>query len=164
MKVNTTNDPADPNWVELWSQDAPGSAWSNEVVNINAYQGQTVYFAFNYLGYDADAWYVDDVSISELTVDLIPPTITHLPVINTPREDLEQIVVADIRDDATWNNLIGGANLYYSIDGGTTYSARSTYRLRRYTYYAFIPAQPLGTDVTSLPGSLGQPEQHDHHR
>ncbi|HOR59601.1 MAG TPA: choice-of-anchor J domain-containing protein [Candidatus Cloacimonadota bacterium] len=149
VKVNTTNDPADPNWVELWSQDSAASAWSNEVVNINAYQGQTVYFAFHYQGYNADDWFVDDVSIYELIVDLIPPTITHLPVINTPREDLQQLVMADIRDDATWNNLIGGANLYYSIDGGTTYSAAvNMVAYDDTTYYAYIPAQPLGTTVT----------------
>ncbi len=149
VKVNTTNDPADPNWVELWSQDSAAAAWGNEVVNINAYQGQTVYFAFNYQGYNADAWHVDDVSIYELIVDLIPPTITHLPVINTPREDLQQMVVADIRDDATWNNLIGGANLYYSIDGGSTYSAAvNMVAYDDSTYYAYIPAQPLGTTVT----------------
>ncbi len=149
VKVNTTNDPVDPNWIELWSQDSAASAWSNEVVNINAYQGQTVYFAFHYQGYNADDWFVDDVSIYELIVDLIPPTITHLPVINTPREDLQQMVVADIRDDATWNNLIGGANLYYSIDGGTTYSAAvNMVAYDDTTYYAYIPAQPLGTTVT----------------
>lgn len=149
VKVNTTNDPTAAGWTELWTQTAAASAWSQAVVNISAYAGQTVYFAFNYQGYNGDDWYVDDVSVYELTVDTFGPVITHLPIINTPREDLGQYVVADIADDATWNNPIGGANVYYSIDGGTTWSAPVAMTLDvAPTYYALIPAQALGTTVT----------------
>jgi len=149
VKVNTTNNPSDPNWVELWSNAAPATAWSNAVVNLSAYAGQTVYFAFNYQGYDGDDWYIDDVSVYELLVDEIPPTIAHLPIINTPREDIVHYVVADITDDATWNNPIGGANMYYSIDGGSTWSVPISMTLDiAPTYYAAIPPQALGTTVT----------------
>jgi len=149
VKVNTTNNPTDPNWVELWSQDAAASAWSQAVVSISAYAGQTVYFAFNYQGYDGDDWYVDDVSVYELLVDTFGPVITHLPIINTPREDIGNYVVADIADDPTWNNPIGGANMYWSIDGGTSWSAPVAMTLDvAPTYYALIPAQALGTTVT----------------
>jgi hypothetical protein len=149
VKVNTTNNPTDPNWVELWSQDAAASAWSQAVVSISAYAGQTVYFAFNYQGYDGDEWYVDDVSVYELLVDTFGPTITHLPLINSPREDIVHYVVADIADDATWNNPIGGANMYYSIDDGTTWSVPIAMTLDvAPTYYAAIPPQALGTTVT----------------
>lgn len=149
VKVNTTNNPADPNWVEIWSNAAPASAWSQAVVNISAYAGQTVYFAFNYQGDNADDWYIDDVSVYELLVDTFGPTITHLPVINSPREDIVHYVVADIADDATWNNPIGGANMYYSIDGGTTWSVPIAMTLDvAPTYYAAIPPQALGTTVT----------------
>lgn len=149
VKVNTTNNPADPNWVELWSNSTPATAWSQAVVSISAYAGQTVHFAFNYQGYDGDDWYIDDVSVYELLVDTFGPTITHLPLINTPREDIGQYVVAGIVDDATWNNPIGGANMYYSINGGTTWSAPVAMTLDvAPTYYALIPAQALGTTVT----------------
>ncbi|PKN74855.1 MAG: hypothetical protein CVU49_06915 [Candidatus Cloacimonetes bacterium HGW-Cloacimonetes-2] len=149
VKVNTTNNPTDPNWVEIWSQGTAASAWSQAVVNISAYAGQTVYFAFNYQGYDGDDWYIDDVSVYELLVDTFGPTITHLPLINTPREDIVHYVVADIADDATWNNPIGGANMYYSIDGGTTWSVPIAMTLDvAPTYYAAIPPQALGTTVT----------------
>ncbi|GAB1366918.1 hypothetical protein MASR1M36_17890 [Candidatus Cloacimonadaceae bacterium] len=148
VKVNTTNDPAAAGWTELWSQDTAASAWSQAVVSISAYAGQTVYFAFNYQGYDGDNWYIDDVSVYELTVDTFGPIISHLPVLNTPREDLPNYVVADIADDPTWNNPIGGANMYYSIDGGTNWSAPVAMTLDTApTYYAQIPAQPLGTTV-----------------
>ncbi len=149
VKVNTTNDPNALGWTEIWSQGTAASAWSQAVVNISAYAGQTVYFAFNYQGYDGDDWYIDDVSVYELSVDTFGPVITHLPLINTPREDLGNYVVADIADDATWNNPIGGANMYYSIDGGTTWSTPVAMTLDvAPTYYAFIPPQALGTTVT----------------
>lgn len=149
VKVNTTNDPADAGWTELWSQETAASEWSQAVVNISAYAGQTVYFAFNYQGYDGDDWYIDDVSVYELTVDTFGPTISHLPVLNTPREDLPNYVVADIADDPTWNNPVGGANMYYSTDDGTTWSAPVAMTLDTApTYYAAIPAMPLGTTVS----------------
>lgn len=148
VKVNSVPDPSAPGWVPLWTQTAPAAAWSNVVIDITDYTGQIVYFAFNYQGYDAENWFVDDISIYELTTDEIPPTITHLPVLNTPREDINYLVYADIVDDLTWNNPIGGANLYYSIDGGTTYSAAIPMTLDvAPSYYAYIPAQPLGTNV-----------------
>jgi|GEM_PF-925953 len=149
VKVNSVPDPSAPGWVQLWTQAAPASAWSNTVIDISDYTGQIVYFAFNYQGYYADEWYVDDVSIFELTTDEIPPTITHLPVLNTPREDINYLVYADVVDDATWNSPIGGANIYFSIDAGTTWSAAIPMTLDVAPgYYAYIPAQPLGTDVT----------------
>ena len=149
VKVNTVPDPNDAGWLQLWSQDAAASAWSNEVIDISDYAGQIVYFAFNYQGYDADNWYVDDVSIYELTTDEIPPSITFLPVLNTPRADVNYLVYADILDDATWNSPIGGANMYYSIDGGTTYTGPVAMTLDVAPgYYAYIPMQPLGTTVT----------------
>jgi len=148
VKVNTTNDPAAAGWTEIWSQATAASAWSQAVVNISAYAGQTVYFAFNYQGYDGDDWYIDDVSVYELLVDTFGPVITTLPHINTPREDLSYLVYAEIADDATWNNPIGGANLYYSIDAGATWSAPVAMTLDVAPgYYAYIPAQALGTSV-----------------
>lgn len=144
--VNSTDDPNDPNWVELWSADTAASAWSNQTVNISAYGGQTVYFAFNYQGYDGDDWYVDDISISELTVDLIPPTITHLPHLNTPRDDIAYTIFAEVVDDATWNNPISGADLHYSTDATNFTTVPMVFDVDG--YYATIPAQVLGTTVT----------------
>lgn len=147
--VNTTNDPADPNWVELWSPATVAAAWSQAAVNISAYGGQTVYFGFNYAGTFADDWFVDDVKIEELLVDTFGPTITHLPLINTPREDIDYLVYAEIVDDATWNNPIGGANILYSTDGGTNWSAPIPMTPGTApAYTGFIPAQALGTTVT----------------
>ncbi|MGC9362911.1 MAG: hypothetical protein ACP5F3_08280, partial [Candidatus Syntrophosphaera sp.] len=70
-------------------------------------------------------------------------------VLNTPRPDINYLVYADIADDATWNNPITVANVYYSIDDGVTWSAPIAMTLDVAPgYYAYIPAQPLGTTVT----------------
>lgn len=148
VKVNTNPNPNDPGWLQIWSQDTPAAAWSNEVIDISDYTGQIVYFAFIYQGNDAENWYVDDISIFELTTDDVPPIITHLPVLNTPRPDTNYEVYVDIVDDLTWNNPIGGANLYYSTDDGITFSAAIPMTLDRDGYFAYIPAQALGTTVT----------------
>jgi len=149
VKINSNNDPTDPGWVELWSQNATANAWAKVSLNLNAYAGQIVYLAFNYKGYDADTWFVDDVDVTNYLVDTMPPTLTHLPIISTPREDLSYPLSANIVDDTIWNNPIGGANVYYSTDAGTSWSAAIPMTLGTApTYHASIPAQALETTVT----------------
>lgn len=61
--VNTTADPNDPNWEEIWAADTATANWTNEIVSITGYAGQTIYLAFVYQGYNADSWFVDDIEI-----------------------------------------------------------------------------------------------------
>ncbi len=144
-----SNDPNDGNWLQIWSQGTATQAWTNAAVNITDYAGQIVYFAFNYQGADADDWYVDDVHIIGLTEDEYAPVITHLPVLNSLRDDIPYTVVADIVDDAIWNNDIASANLYYSTDGGTTWNPPIAMAADvRDAWSADIPAQVIGTTVT----------------
>ncbi len=149
MLVNpVSNDPNDPNWLQLWSQGTAAAAWSNAAVNITDYAGQIVYFAFNYQGADADDWYVDDVHIVAYTSDETPPSIAHLPLLNSLFDDSPYTVTADIVDDAIWNNAIASANLYYSIDDGVTWSAPIAMAPdTRELWSGDIPAQSHGTTV-----------------
>lgn len=148
LKVNTTGDPLAPGWVELWSQSDPSTAWTEAAVNLSAYCGSTVYFAFVYQGYNADTWYLDDVGILTLTSDVYPPVITHLPLLNTPREDIGYAVTAQITDDVFWNNPLGGAAIFYSTDGGASYDGPLPLLPGLPpSFTGFIPAQPLGTAV-----------------
>ena len=143
------NTPTDPNWVQLWSQTTATDAWTQKASNLSAYGGQMVYIAFKYAGYDAEVWYVDDVGISILTTDETAPTITHLPIINTVRNDIPYQVNADIADDPIWNNPITVANMYYSTDGGSNWSAPVPMTPGTApAYSAQIPAMPHGTAVT----------------
>lgn len=147
VKIGTSNDPAHSSWTEIWSANTAAASWSNTVVPLNEYLGQTVYFAFIYEGYDADNWFVDDVSVFELLIDEIPPTITHLPLLNTPTTSAPYTVAAVIVDDATWNNAIASANMYYTTDSTTNWGAAVPMTLTEGVYYAQIPAQMLGTTV-----------------
>ena len=146
LKVNTTNDPNDPNWVELWSPESVSASWTNALVNITPYAGQTVFFAFNYQGYDADSWYIDDVSIYELQEDNIPPTLIHLPILNTPRTDINYLVYAEIAEDPIWNNPLF-TRLYYMTDTGSEWIETPMIPGTPPEYRAYIPAQPLGTTI-----------------
>jgi hypothetical protein len=41
VKINTNNDPTDPGWVQLWTQNATTYAWAKVSLNLNAYAGQS---------------------------------------------------------------------------------------------------------------------------
>lgn len=149
LLINSNNDPTDPYWVELWTQDAPVGAWVQETVSLADYAGQVVYLGFRYTGYDANNWYVDDVNITVYTTDTFPPTITHLPLLNSLFDDAPYTVNADVQDDLVFNNPLSYVNLYYSIDGGTNWSAAIAMTPGTApAYSADIPAQALGTTVT----------------
>lgn len=149
LMINTTSDPYDPFWVELWSQDETAGHWSQETVNLTGYNGNIVYFAFKYTGFDANNWYVDDVNLTVYTTDTMAPTIGHLPHLNSVLNDVPYTIDAAITDDAVFNNPITMANLYYSLDGGTAWSAAIPMTLDiAPNYYAAIPAQAYGSTVT----------------
>jgi hypothetical protein len=150
LMINTDPSPTDPYWVELWTQDEIAGHWSQETVNLQAYAGNVVYFAFKYTGYDANNWYVDDVNVSVYTGDVLAPILSgHLPVLNTPREDLTWPVTVNVVDDAVFNNPITAVNLYWSLNGGSTWSAAIPMTLTTGTTYAgTLPAQALGSTVT----------------
>ena len=121
--VNTDPDPTNPNWVEIWVQDdLTTTTWAQETVDLSDYAGNIIYIAFQYTGYDANAWYIDDVTVTFYTEDVLPPVFSnHLPIINTLRDDISFPVTVDVADDAIFNNPIMGVNLYYSTDDGTTW-------------------------------------------
>jgi len=149
--INTDPNPADPYWQQVWVQDDfATSAWVQETIDVSAYNGNIIYIAFKYTGYDTNAWYVDDVNLSFYTSDVLPPVLSgHLPVLNTPREDLSWPVSVNIQDDAVFNNPITSANAYWSLDAGSTWSAAIPLTNTGGTLYeGLLPPQPLGSSVT----------------
>jgi len=149
--INTDPNPADPYWTQVWVQDDfTTSAWVQETIDVSAYNGNIIYIAFKYTGYDTNAWYVDDVNLSFYTSDVLPPVLSgHLPVLNTPREDLSWPVSVNIQDDAVFNNPITSANAYWSLDAGSTWSAAIPLTNTGGTLYeGLLPPQPLGSSVT----------------
>ncbi|MEN6445494.1 MAG: choice-of-anchor J domain-containing protein [Candidatus Cloacimonas sp.] len=151
--VNTDPSPTNPNWVEIWAQDdLTTTAWAQKTVNLSDYAGNIIYIAFKYTGYDANAWYIDDVTVNFYTDDVLPPVFSnHLPIINTLRDDLPFPVTINVVDDAIFNNPIMGVNLYYSTNSGTTWSApiAMTPPTTGNTYTGEIPAVfSVGDEVT----------------
>lgn len=62
--ISTTNNDLS-SFVEVWNQDDPTDEWKTVKINLADYQGQDVYIAFRYKGFDAHSWYIDDVGVNE---------------------------------------------------------------------------------------------------
>jgi hypothetical protein len=141
LKVNTTNDPHDLNWVELWRPNMVYEEWREQAVNVSAYGGQTVYFAFHYQGNDADNWIVDDVTIYHpIGEDTLGPVISFLPPMNSPFADQPYRLTATVTDDPTFNNPLGGVMLHYMYWGSESFTEVPMTLDSGNTYFAMIPA------------------------
>ena len=112
--INSVADPNDLGWVELWSADSPSQSWTQEQISITAYAGQTIFLAFVYQGYNADAWYVDDLEVYE-SYDYPEDT----PITVGEGEDAVTVTVSG----GSANNVPGGE--IPDIPNGTFVSAGS---------------------------------------
>lgn len=56
--------PADGDYVLLQEIDDGSAVWTQRVIDLSDYAGSDVYIAFNYAGYFAHEWYIDDVTVS----------------------------------------------------------------------------------------------------
>ncbi|NLK49908.1 MAG: hypothetical protein GX294_04600, partial [Candidatus Cloacimonetes bacterium] len=144
----STTDTNPTSFTEISDGDiVPGDDWAQYNFPLD-YPGQTIYFAVQCVSDDAFFLMLDDFRLEVLTFDELPPTITHLPLINTPITDAPYPVVALIKDDTLWNNPIDYANLYYSIDEGDNYYGPiAMTAMGDDIYVAEIPAQELETNV-----------------
>lgn len=138
--------PGSTGWEEIWNPDSVTEEWQNVLLNISLYAGQTVQFAFVYRGSDGHDWFVDDVSIRELTgSDNLPPTISYLPQICTPRYDLDLTLTAEVVDDPIWQSAIDEVVLHYRA-ADVVYELPMVNEFGN-TWAATIPPQELGTEV-----------------
>ncbi len=58
-----SGDPADGDFVEIWTTSTVAAEWQRVILNLADYAGQTAYVAFRYEGDYAHGWAVDDVYI-----------------------------------------------------------------------------------------------------
>jgi len=58
-------DPADGDFVEIWSPESVVDSWVETVLDLSDYAGETIYLAFVYEGDDAHGWFLDDIYIGE---------------------------------------------------------------------------------------------------
>lgn len=81
VQVSTGScDPNDAAFVELTEYDTDASAWSQSVISLSAYAGQSICLAFMYTGDYAHEWYIDDVAV--YTPSDIPAA--HFPLVVYP--------------------------------------------------------------------------------
>lgn len=84
-----SGNPADGDFVEIWTPATVASEWQQVVLNLEDYVGQSVYVAFRYEGDYAHGWAVDDVYVgSEFNMDPVlvvsPTTINGTAPANSP--------------------------------------------------------------------------------
>ncbi|MEJ5268208.1 MAG: choice-of-anchor J domain-containing protein [Bacteroidales bacterium] len=61
--VSTTGtDPSD--FTKIWQPSSVTDSWEQTNLDLSSYAGEIVYVAFRYAGYDAHAWYLDDINIT----------------------------------------------------------------------------------------------------
>jgi hypothetical protein len=61
--VSTTGtDPSD--FTKIWQPSSVTASWEQTNLDLSSYAGEIVYVAFRYAGYDAHAWYLDDINIT----------------------------------------------------------------------------------------------------
>jgi hypothetical protein len=65
MVSTTSPDPELGNYASIWSPITVSDSWVFNMVDLSPWQGQSVYVAFRYQGYDAHDWYLDDVTIEQ---------------------------------------------------------------------------------------------------
>ena len=62
--ISTTNTNTS-SFTEVWSQSSPSDSWNEVVIDLSAYQGQSIYIGFKYTGIDGHYWGIDDVEVTE---------------------------------------------------------------------------------------------------
>jgi len=106
------------NWTQVTEFGAPTSAWRQQTVNLGAYAGQTIYLAFRYEGYDADAWNIDAVRIYQDLTDQVT-WLAETPTSGALVADTgEQVVAVDFDASVTGIEQPGDylANLWVHSD------------------------------------------------
>ena len=71
-----SGNPADGDFVEIWTTPAVTSAWVETVLDLSPAAGNVVYLAFKYEGTFAHTWYIDDIHIDAITIGGVEGIVT----------------------------------------------------------------------------------------
>jgi hypothetical protein len=77
-------DPADNEYVEVWTVSEVTNQWLQVAIDLEAYAGEDIYIAFRYEGNFAHFWFVDDISLGE--------ELNTNPIMVVTPEEIEQSV------------------------------------------------------------------------
>lgn len=137
-------DPLDGDYTQIWTAGTGNLEWTYETIDLAAWNGQNVYLAFRLQGANHE-WYLDNVLVDVLAIDILPPVVSHRPLLNTLRDDIPYPVYAEVEDDPTWNSGISAVWLYYKINEGEWILLPMN--PDGSGYLAEIPAQEHGTRI-----------------
>ncbi len=79
-----SGNPNDGDFVEVWTVQEVAETWTQYFINLEAYAGQDIFFAFRYEGEYAHYWIIDDISLGE--------EIDDSPVMNISTSQVNQTV------------------------------------------------------------------------
>lgn len=144
-RIWVSTDSPDPDigpYYEFESIETVYDEWTyHQIFTLWVYEYQTIHIAFKYGGYDADDWYLDDISI--YVPELANPVITHLPLLNCPNPDLSYQVSAEITEP---EYPIAAVYLVYSANGNDPAKIRLV-NASGNTYTASIPPLALNSEA-----------------
>ncbi len=143
---NASFNPADGDFVQVWSPATVSEEWVFASIDLSAWSGQSICVAFRYQGFDAHDWYLDDISFEAVSEDNTPPTISHLPLLNTLRDDVGYGIYAEAVDDPVWNSGIAYVGVFYKLNAGDW--IWQVLAPQGEGWFGEIPAQPHGTQIT----------------
>jgi len=144
--VDTTAGTDTTNFFELQSLSAGiEDTWEEVQINLSAFVGDTITIAFKYQGYFADEWYIDDVSGPEVVLpDTVGPAIS---IIKAPSHHFYTGVGDSVFASITDPSGVSGADLYYSVDLGTSWNSIPMTNVTGDTFVAIIPVVDRGSKV-----------------
>jgi hypothetical protein len=152
--ISTGNaNPASGDFKEVWSAKTVVDEWKEVKLNLRKYAGQSIYIAFRYEGEAAHAWFLDDVSVYELTgldtgiSEIIMPaagevtaaTPVKVKITNFGAVPLTSVPVAYVCNNEApvmetfTGNILSGDSVEYTFTQPLDMSRFGFYRLKAYT-------------------------------
>ncbi|WP_159799964.1 T9SS-dependent choice-of-anchor J family protein [Flavobacterium sp. MK4S-17] len=158
VRISTTSqtDHASFTVVDLQSESDFSNTYSQKIVDLSAYAGQSVYIAFVMSNNDGDDWFIDDVEMID-TSSLVLPTCASNP---TPTDMATNIPVGDVV--FAWDAPTTGSepityDLYYGLEPGEATNLIGNFEttsadidLSGYSttfYWKIVPRNTLGQAV-----------------
>ena len=123
--------------VELFSTDAENTDWIERNVDLSAYDGQTIRFAFVNNSTDMFTLHVDNIKIVN---NYIPPTAPSCPTLTLPMNNTSDVPYLD-GVDFSWDEVADATNYDFYLNGellgNTSFTAASIGGMEGLTTYTW---------------------------
>jgi len=106
-------DPADGDFVEVWTPEEAVAAWQHNMVSLASYAGKDIYIAFRYEGNWAHFWYIDEIKVEAF--DLTDAALLSIVLPETGLDLSDETVFVIIKNNG--NEAIENAKVSISVNG-----------------------------------------------